>query len=165
MGVDFLHHNALDDSYACARIVLEVFKLMKTTSMEEVYAEFGWNLGVMTRTGIVRKPKVERPRYTLVRPEVVNTDSYYYQKKICFTTKLGLSRREAMQAVLNNGGFLMDFVDETLDILVVNNQTFENLDSSKRTSKLKKALSLIRLGCPIEIFSETMFMSILENAV
>lgn len=155
LQLDFNHHHAMEDAYVSAMIVMESFKLLNTISLEEVYAHFKWNLGTLLPDGMVRKPKVPKAKYHLKRPEKVDESSYFFQKKVCFTTKLSKPRRVVMQMILNGGGFLMDFVDETTDILIISDDVYQQLQGKLPTSKLKHAVALIKQGCPIEIISES----------
>lgn len=160
LNAQFEHHHALEDAWVSALIAIEMMKRENTLDLEEVYKRQGWNMHYIDEHGYHGSPKSNRSsKITIVVPEQIDESSYFFQKKICFTTKLSIPRKEAMQAVANGGGFIMDSVDEMTDLLVVNDTTYADIETKANTSKLKTALKYKRLGAPIEIIGETMFKS------
>lgn len=169
MNLDFNHHNAQDDAWVSAMIAIEFMHTLQCLDMAEAYQKCNWILGTVDASGYhsnlpVRQAKPEQP---FTKPEQVDDQNYFYQKKICFTTKLTVSRHEMKQCMINQGAFIMDDVVDVLDILVVNDETLQSLATSRKlTSKLRRALSFRKQGYPLEIMSEAQLREHLsENTV
>lgn len=84
-----------------------------------------------------------------------------YHKNCVITGALDrLSRKEAMQAIADAGGFNMDKLNTFTDLLILGNGSYCDLLTGV-TKKHKKALRLINEGYPIRILSEEEFYQIL----
>lgn len=45
LGIDFSHHNACDDAYACAKVLLHILEDFKVDSLEEIEEKFEIGIG------------------------------------------------------------------------------------------------------------------------
>ena len=68
-----------------------------------------------------------------------------------------MSRREAYQTIINNGGCCADSVSKKVDYLVIGNNDYCPLIRDGKSTKQKRAEQLILEGNDIEIISENVF--------
>lgn len=87
----------------------------------------------------------------------------FYQKVCVFTGALSFPRRKAMQMVADIGGINGDSVTKATDFLIVGNTDYvPNLKGAK-SSKLKKAETLIAEGQDIKVLTEQTFLKLIES--
>lgn len=90
-------------------------------------------------------------------PSKNRLDHPFYHKWFCFTGILTkFSRKEAMQRILDIGGYCEDSVTSNTDYLIVG-------DKSRMSSKLRKAERYISEGKNIEIMEESIFCKVLQE--
>lgn len=93
-----------------------------------------------------------------------NVDSPIYGKTFAFTGKLEMgTRKEAMQAVLNAGGYCDDSVTQNTNYLVLGNNDYCKAIREGKSSKQKKAEKLQLQGFDIVTISETTFAEMLQD--
>lgn len=86
-----------------------------------------------------------------------------YNSYCVFTGALQLMRRaDAMQCVINIGGFVQDNANKKTNYLIVGNTDYLNNVKSKKTSKMKKVEELQLKGYDICILSENVFYELLN---
>lgn len=87
-----------------------------------------------------------------------------YNKQCVFTGKLeAMTRKEAAQLVVNLGGICTDGVTKKTNFLVMgSNEYHPNVEDGK-SSKQKKAESLILKGADLQILSESSFLEMLSE--
>lgn len=87
-----------------------------------------------------------------------------YNKQCVFTGKLeAMTRKEAAQLVVNLGGICTDGVTKKTNFLVMgSNEYHPNVENGK-SSKQKKAESLILKGADLQILSESSFLEMLSE--
>lgn len=94
------------------------------------------------------------------------TDSFdedhpFYHKTVVFTGALsGIVRKDAMQLVVNAGGYISDAVTKSTNYLVVGSFDFIKSVKGNKSSKMKKAEKMILDGYDITIISENTFKEI-----
>lgn len=89
--------------------------------------------------------------------------SVFYQKTCVFTGTLDkMQRKEAMQLVLNIGGFCGDSVTKKTNFLILGNNDYCSSIKDGKSSKQKKAEELILKGFDLEIIPENIFYELLE---
>ena len=66
-----------------------------------------------------------------------------------------------MQAVVDCGGFCRDTVNSETDYLVLGQEGFRGYQKGHKSSKMRKAEEMHVKGTPIEIMSESDFLSLL----
>lgn len=93
----------------------------------------------------------------------VSPDNPFYNKVCAFTGTLSIPRREAMQLVVDNGGIVADGVTAKTNYLILGNNDYCSTIKDGKSSKQKKAESLILKGKPLEILPESIFLEMLEN--
>ena len=91
-------------------------------------------------------------------------NSPFYQKTFVFTGALErMTRRDAMQMVVNLGGLCGDGINKNTNYLVLGNNDFCKTIKDGKSAKLKKAEQLKISGQDIEIISENVFYDMLNN--
>lgn len=89
--------------------------------------------------------------------------SVFYQKTCVFTGTLDkMQRKDAMQMVLNIGGFCGDSVTKKTNFLILGNNDYCSSIKDGKSSKQKKAEELILKGFDLEIIPENIFYELLE---
>lgn len=91
-------------------------------------------------------------------------DHPFYHKTVVFTGALdGIPRKEAMQRVVDVGGYIADSVTKATNYLVVGSFDFVKSAKGDKSSKMKKAEKMKLDGLDIEVISENTFLDFLEN--
>lgn len=92
-----------------------------------------------------------------------NQDSPIYGKAFIFTGTLArMTRREAMQIVVDHGGMCHDTVKRDTNYLVLGANDYSKLNGTK-SNKQKKAEQLRLSGNDIEIISENVFYEMIDD--
>lgn len=95
--------------------------------------------------------------------DVFNPDSPVYGVSFAFTGKLErMTRREAMQAVVNAGGICCDGVTATTNYLVIGNNDYCKSIKGGKSAKQKKAEKMQISGFDIATISEDTFYDMLD---
>jgi len=113
----------------------------------------------------------KRPQKTHCRAKelTAQTDTFdethpLYKKMCVFTGALSrMTRREAMQLVLNLGGICGDGVTKNTDFLIIGNTEYCSNIRGKKTEKMKKAEDLILKGNDLTIISESVFYDLIQG--
>ena len=101
---------------------------------------------------------------SIVACKNVNFDNpYLFKKTFVFTgTLLSMIRSEAMQAVVNNGGYCADSVSKKVNYLVVGNPEYITAIHGGKSKKLQRAEELCQKGFDVKIISENVFLDMLH---
>ena len=146
------HHRALKD----VEMTLEVYNHLQ----EEIINQYG-NIDKL-------KQKVFRNSYRNfndVKPETNNIDknNIFYNKKIAITGNFqNMTRKEAVQKIVNLGGHYSDKVTEETDYIVEGSEKNRFQKNIKSTKQLQ-AEKLISKGANIKILNEDEFMKIINE--
>ena len=99
-----------------------------------------------------------------IQIEDINPDSSIYGKGFVFTGALDkMLRKDAMQIVLNMGGFCFDSVTKKTNYLVLGNGDYCSTVKDGKSSKYKKAEQLMLKGQDIQIISENVFYDMINE--
>lgn len=94
-----------------------------------------------------------------------DTDAPYFGRVFAFTGVLErMTRRDAMQIVVNHGGLCEDHVNKRTNYLVLGNLDYINSIKNGKSNKQRKAENMILKGCDIEILSENVFYDMFDIA-
>ena len=94
----------------------------------------------------------------------INPNSLLRDKVIVFTGALDtLTRREAMQIVVNHGGINADNVTQKTNYLVLGNNDYCTTIKDGKSRKQKRAEQLKLAGLDIEIIPESVFLDMLDE--
>lgn len=115
-----------------------------------------------TKSSSSKKSKYISARDIITSNEDFDEEHPLYQKVCVFTGEFSISRAELMQKVADVGGINGDSVTKKTDYLIVGDYQNQRVKDGK-SSKLKKAESMILNGSNIAIISEDDFFDLLNN--
>ncbi|MEH7249255.1 exonuclease domain-containing protein [Neobacillus niacini] len=166
------HHNALSDARACAELVIACMKVKNRKTLQTYINMFGQGIPVRRFEDLKPKAFFKNERFKprkidlseiTVTVETINTKNPFFGKNVVFTGELSsLERKEAMQQVVNFGGFIKSGVSSKTDYLVVGIQDKSLVGKEGRSTKERKANELIDNGKDIKIINEQDFMKLLN---
>jgi DNA polymerase-3 subunit epsilon len=148
LGYTFDHHNALEDAKAAGHIML--------AAMEKS----GLDLGAMQKR-VLQPIDPSSSGATAIR-RVRNPDGPLAGEVIVFTGALEIPRREAADLAASVGCTVANSVTRKTTILVVGDMDVTKLVGYEKSSKHRKAESLITDGQPLRIIRETDFRGIIS---
>jgi len=160
LGLQFNHHDALEDARVAAEIFLHMIKKMECETVDEFAEAIDLRLGKVSRFNnfsckyIKNSPKVQSYSASLPLSKRIipstnefDEDNEFYGKTIVFTGALSsMSRSRAYQVIADLGGCPADNVTKKTDYLVTGIQDFSLLNGHKISSKHRKALKYIKEG-------------------
>jgi DNA polymerase III subunit epsilon len=170
LGIQFEHHNALEDALACSEIVRLASEHLHVRSLDGLVEALAIAFGELSPHGYTPpRNRSARRHYDSVRigDLVPNTQDFdpehpLFGCTIVFTGTLNsMHRREAMQAVVDVGGACGSSVTKTTDYLVLGDFDFRQFKGGEKSSKLRKAETLIADGQRLEIVPEKDFLRML----
>ncbi|MCY3837675.1 MAG: transposase [Gammaproteobacteria bacterium] len=142
LGISFTHHDALEDARAAAELVLRACVVAET--------DIEYWLRRVTR------PIFPSPSGAVLRRDG-NVEGALFGETLVFTGALGVARREAADMAAAAGCNVAANVTQKTTLLVVGTQDKSRLNGYDKSSKHRKAESLIGKGADIQILSETDF--------
>ncbi len=148
LGITFRHHDALEDATAAAEIVI---RASKETGLDIS----GW----LERTANPIIPK-QSNRIQVGDP---NADGHLFGETVVFTGSLGITRQQATDLATETGCKVRESVTNRTTMLVVGLQDKERLNGYAKSSKHRKAESLVSKGAGIQILSEADFHAMLSG--
>ncbi|MBU9721960.1 MULTISPECIES: exonuclease domain-containing protein [Bacillaceae] len=158
------HHNALDDSKACAELFLALLNEFQIPDEMALFEKTNIKPGKLS-LGTFKTSKVKR-RFSFEKIDLksievnkeAESDNPFYGRKVVFTGKLNFySRKHAAEFVANKGAFPQNGINKETDIIVLGD--FDNvMIKGNKSTKLKKAEKMIEDGHQIEIISEEEFL-------
>ncbi len=140
LGIEFDHHNALQDAIATGKVVNEACRI-KGYSIDD------WLDAVKGRVGAA--PIISQEG---------NPDGDLFGEKVVFTGSLSMSRQEAAKMAAELGCDVLSTVTKKTTMLVVGTQEDHKLAGYQKSSKHRKAEELILNGIPIKILTEDDFI-------
>lgn len=151
LGIDFKHHDALEDARAASEIVI---KACAETGLDID----GWLERVKQPIGGRRS----RERTSEPLPDA-NAEGPLFGEQIVFTGALSIQRTEAAKIVANAGCAVQANVTKKTTLLVVGVQDKRILAGYDKSTKHRKAERLIAKGQAIEILSEADFWAVFKE--
>lgn len=153
LGIQFRHHDALEDARAAGEVLLRAI------------AETGRNIeDWLVR---VRQPiSVDSIQGTTSSKDRItrdgNPEGPLAGEVVVFTGALSIPRREAADAAANVGCAVTDSVNKVTTLLVVGDQDVRKLAGHTKSSKHRRAQALMQKGQSIRILTESDFQGLLE---
>ena len=156
LDITFAHHDALEDARAAAEIVLSAC-LAAETDIE------GWlrrvNRPVFPSSfESARRASSESPR------REGNAEGALFGESLVFTGELAIPRREAADMAAVAGCHVAGSVSKKTTILVVGTQDKSKLKGYEKSTKHRKAETLIENGVEIQIMSESDFAELINES-
>ena len=147
LGIEFDHHDALEDARATALIMLRVLN-------ESELGIQKW----LEKTASGRS----RPRETITYEDLPGKiDGYLQGETLVFTGVLTMKRDEATQKAVQAGCVVVSSVSKRTSILVVGVQDKHKLNGMTKSNKHRRAEEMIALGYDIQIISEQDFLDVI----
>lgn len=143
LGIDFKHHDALEDARAAGEVLCR--------------ASTHAGLTVDDWCARVQRP-IDLSSQSITRNG--NTEGPLFGSVAVFTGSLLIPRREAADLAAQAGCNVGATVTKKTTLLIVGDQDISKLAGKVMSSKHIKAEELIRQGCPIRILRESDFQSI-----
>ena len=155
-GVEFEHHDALEDAKAAAQILLKAIEASKLSIKD-------W----LRRVELPIRPRSKKSSATR-RATVARTgseDGPLRGETVVFTGALNMVRREAANLAAQAGCDVADSVGLQTTILVVGTQNAQSLKGYAKSSKHRKAEQLVGKGAGIQILSENDFLHLVGGNI
>lgn len=150
LGIEFDHHDALEDARVCARIMLRACQ-------DTALSPADWRERIRQPV-FPRRPE---QRTTQIAHEG-NADGPLYGETIVFTGALSEPRRELVRQAVEWGCDYKPNVSKNVTMLVVGTQDERKLRGHGKSSKHRRAEELIRKGHDIRILTEDDFWRLKE---
>lgn len=148
LGIEFKHHDALEDAKAAGRILCLAVE------------QSGLDLAAW-------QERIKQPIYGDYREAIKhegNPEGSLFGEVVVFTGALSMPRREAAQVAADLGCAVVTGVSKKITMLVVGDQDITKLAGNERSSKHRKAEELMSKGFPIRILRETDFLALLDHS-
>ena len=153
LGIDFQHHDALEDARAVAEVMLRAC------------ADTG--LDIESWLDRVKTPiHPSNSSRSLRREPVLSEDdqeAVLYGETVVFTGSLSMARREAVDLAAKAGCAVHSNVTKKTTLLVVGVQDMNRLNGYEKSSKHRKAEKQILDGIALRILSEEDFMEMIDT--
>lgn len=146
IGIDFDHHDAGEDAWASAQIVLRAAE----------------KSGLGVRDLVLHPPKSIRAAYPAHIKRDANQDGPLCGHCAVFTGSLTISRVEAADLAARAGIRVVSSVSKKVTLLVVGDQDLALLSGHEKSSKHRRAEELIEAGTAIRIIGEAEFLSLVS---
>ncbi|HZJ84073.1 MAG TPA: exonuclease domain-containing protein [Syntrophomonadaceae bacterium] len=170
-GIDIIeHHNALSDAITCALIVIESINRKNQENLA-AYCSTYPSIPIHAFKNLkVKKTFWELSRFgkVSIKDITATTDKFneehlFFGKNIVLTGELeSMSRRTAMQTIVDLGGVNKSSVSRKTDFLIVGAQDSKVVGKNGISTKERKAYELIEKGYGIKILSEAEFLKHLQ---
>ena len=148
LEIEFQHHDALEDARAAGEILIKAIN------------ETGLDISEWLER--VNKPIFDEASYSEKIKRGGNPEGHLFGEIVVFTGALSLSRKEAADIAAQSGCQVNPSVTESTTILVVGNQDIKRLAGNEKSSKHRKAETLIGKGHNIRILAENDFMKFVD---
>ena len=139
LNLNFRHHDAVEDAWAAAQVVL-----LAEERTGQGFAELGATAATRARF----PAKIGLPG---------NEQGPFFGQSVCFTGRLGLDRMQAARLAAQAGFEVRTGVTKALTLLVVGDQDAD----AAITTKQRRAQDLIAKGADMRILTETEFGDLL----
>lgn len=167
VGHKFNHHNAGEDATACAKVMIAICESVGINDLVSLNLKGGVSLGYIFEGGyeptksLIKHKRVNTKKEALSNYKINFEEEYFRDRNVVFTGPLtSMKRYEASEIVKKLGGAVLSSVTKKTDILVTGIKNRESMSDKFKSTKLKKAESLIRDGQKIKIITEEEFLSL-----
>lgn len=168
LAIDFVHHDAMEDALACARIAIHACEKTGANSIDELARLLEFPTGRLFPGGYI-PARLNFPKSYEIKPKEFvpcadrqDPTHIFFGETVVFTGALqSMSRKEAMQKAVDVGGICANNVSRSTSFLVLGQQDYRKLRDGKKSNKMKKAEQLACEGYKIEFISEKDFLEML----
>lgn len=145
LGIEFKHHDALEDAVACGKVLIAACEVRACT-LDDWFDE-------------LNKKQLSRFEKLHIDELKGNPEGCLAGNIIVFTGNLTLSRADAAELAAKAGCDVAKGVTKKTTMLVVGDQDMSVLAGHDKSSKHRKAEDLIAKGQKIQIMAESDFMA------
>ena len=164
------HHNSLSDAETCANIVISAISSSRYKDFNKYINAFSSikkrkysDLSVKKSMSTGHFEKIAFSELAATTSEF-NINHPLFGKNCVLTGELeSLSRKDALQKILDIGGNVKSSVSSKTDYLIVGTQDKKLVGEDGLSSKEEKAYEFIRKGKSIKIINEEEFLKLLSN--
>ncbi len=149
-GMDFRHHDALEDAKTAGKIVLRA-------CAESALDIDDWLNRVQQPIDLINKSNKNKPCRLDGRP-----DGPLQGETIVFTGALSIPRNQAADLAADAGCNVLSAVNKTVTMLVTGMQDIRKLNGHEKSSKHRKIKAMIDRGDEVQILSENDFLALLK---
>lgn len=152
LGIQFKHHDALEDARAAGEILI---KAIEKTGLE-----------ISDWLDRVRKPIFDQSSGSGYSEKITrggNIDGHLFGEVVVFTGALSVPRKQAADIAAQSGCQVDSAVTQSTSILIVGNQDVRRLAGHDKSTKHRKAEDLIQKGNNIRILTEDDFFRLVKN--
>lgn len=169
-GISFSAHNALEDAFATARILLRLCELNGVADLTALMRlacrsyQYTWTNAYDPSEDKARSDISYEAAHTPLRH---GNSTYFLEKSVVFSGILNCAGRDmAQQAVSEMGGMCKTSVSRKTDIVVIGFYDQGTLlPGCQYGRKLQQAINLRDQGYPIEIIDENDFLEIINDGL
>ena len=155
LGIEFKHHDALEDAKATAAIVLRSCHESGLSIEEWETRQYG--------PIYPDRSKSNSRAYIAAQKLEGNAEGELYGETIVFTGSLSIPRKEVVKLAQMSGSNVRPGVTKKTSLLVVGIQDKHKLAGYKKSSKHRKAETLISQGHEIQLLSEADFYALIKH--
>jgi DNA polymerase III subunit epsilon len=173
LGIEFQHHDAMADAHACLEIADRACRQTESKTLVELANQFGLHFGEIHSSGeysppygILQSIHNKTQQLTSLSTKRSSASLNSSVKVFAFTGTLrSMERKQAMQLVLEAEGQPEERVTKQTNFLVVGDQDYRHFaEGQTKSSKMRKAESLLASGQDIEIISEEDFLQMIGHS-
>lgn len=164
LGYEFSHHHASADASASANILLEIMKELEVTTLEALKEQIGLCPGKLYPSGYKPASSTggrisKRSPLKTYCAEISPTHHAFKDEIVAFTGPLNsMTRMKAIQLVEATGGSYSSSVTRKTTLVVTNVQNPYILSEEQMSTKLRRAMTLIKSGQSITFLDEKAFL-------
>lgn len=166
-GIEFEHHDALDDAKACGNLLVNLFNEVETNDFNDLLERANLHLGEIFPNGYRgSRTKKQSSSFNLSSITTDATefdeDHPFYNQTLVFTGALkSLVRKEAAQRVVDLGAKCGNNVTKATNFLIIGDYDLQQFGEGFKSSKMKRAEQLLNDGQAIEIVGESEFLKMI----
>lgn len=171
VGHEFKHHHAGEDASACAKIMIYICKLKGIKDLVSLNLIGGLNIGCVYERGyspctsLIKRPNNVKKADALSYLNINNDSMYFNNRVVVFTGPLeSMKRYEASSLVSKLGGIVGSSVTKKTEVLVTGIKNADKIGNEYKSTKLRKAEALIKMGQKIDILTEEEFLKLTLNS-
>lgn len=146
LNIEFKHHDALEDAKTCGLILIRALDEL-SMNLEQIQER-------------IKQPIDENKIHI---SKEANPNGNLFGENVVFTGTLSITRNEAIVLATQIGCNVQNNVNKHTSILIVGDYDFQELAGYEKSSKHRKAESLISKGQQIKIITEEDFTQLLSS--
>lgn len=166
-GIEFEHHDALDDAKACGDLLVNLFNEVQTNDFNDLLEKADLHLGEIFPGGY-RGSRTRKQSFASSLSEITTDKTEFdknhpfYHQTLVFTGALkSMIRKEAAQKVVDLGAKCGNSVTKTTNFLIIGDYDLKQYGNGFKSSKMKRAEQLLNDGQAIEIVGEREFLKMI----